>query len=61
MSSNRSIQLWSARARILSRVWACDHCGAKVYCGRLATKPVYRCLCGKVAWHQVEKYSSRQD
>lgn len=57
MNNRKSIQIWMARSRLLSRIWVCSHCGAKIYCGRLTAKPVYRCLCGKACWQQVDNQS----
>ncbi len=57
MNDPKSIQLWTARAKILARVWVCGNCGAKVYCGRLTAQPKYRCLCGKTDWRRFDRPS----
>ena len=54
MNGRKSIQTWGERARILARIWVCGHCGVKLYCGRLTTRPAYRCMCGKASWRQLE-------
>lgn len=48
--NHRDIQV--ARARLLSEVWVCSNCGAKVYRGKLTAPPPERCPCGKESWQR---------
>jgi hypothetical protein len=37
-------------AALISRVWRCGTCGAKVFYCRAVTQPQCHCLCGEKQW-----------
>lgn len=38
----------------VSRLWACNACGSKIYQRSVTTEPQYQCLCGQRGWKPVK-------